>query len=180
MLAKPFCFFTLYLVACAGLTTSPNWTELKWWATTSSFDFDPSTTMLENRFRDPARYFANYFHIRNYLYSGKTYLGYMQVYYKYTNYQVERSWLRLSVEGVGSCKDERTLGDQLAATVAWKLTSPIVARINGTTSADFTSCAIHADWVALVNSGLIDRARVFFYSSYKQAIKADYRVVPIS
>ena len=175
MFRKALCFATLCLFINVGTTS--DWTELKWWSTTSAIEFNPSTTVLENRFRDPVRYFANYFHIRNYLYSDKKYLGYMQVYYKYTNYKIESAWLRLSVEGVGSCKDEEVLGGELAETVSWDLTAPSVARVNGTAPANFQSCDIYPDWAALVNSGVINTARLFFYSSYKQAITADYRLV---
>ncbi|KAL5261213.1 hypothetical protein ACHWQZ_G007054 [Mnemiopsis leidyi] len=177
MFCRSFCLVTLSLFA--GVVTTTDWTELQWWSSTSSFDFDPTTTTLENRFRDlNVGYYANYFHVKNYLYSDEKYLGFMQVYFEYKNYdKIESSWLRLAVEGVGYCKDVEVLGGGLANTISWDLTTSSVGAVNGTALADFTSCSVYPDWVALVHSGLINRSRVFFYSSYKQAIKADYRLL---
>ena len=179
MLTKSLCLLTLSLFAC--VLSNTDWTELKWWSSTSSFDFDPTTTILENRFRDlNVGYYTNYFYIKNYLYTNKKYLGYMQVYFEYKNHdQVQSSWLRLAVEGAGYCKDVQVLGDGLATTLSWDLTTPSVATVNSTVLADFSSCEVYPDWVALVKSGIINRSRVYFYSSYKQAIKADYRLVSI-
>ena len=151
-----------HFLAVSGGTT--NWTELTPGGGLTGYeDFNASTSLLEHRFSSmqPLQGSGSFWAIsRLFTADSDSKVGVVDVFYDVADNKITgSSYVMLWTTTGGGCKDYTVLQGQLAALVTLNLTTEHVATINGTATADFTSCGNYQAWAELIESGNVTRIK---------------------
>ena len=147
-------------------------------------DFNPATSLLEYRFTSmqPLQGTGNFYAVsRLYTADSSSRVGHVYVnYFVVDDAITDSSFVNFHTTTGGNCDDTTVLQGDLADLVTWDMTSERVATINGTATADFTSCENYQEWVDLIESGSVTRIRTKYHVAAGdvtgEEVKIEYRV----